>query len=188
MSSKQIKKSKSTKTASKKTTASKSTAKATRAAAKKQEVTKNRAPASGGPGQAAGGAAVTSLDPRMPAAGTVIQKKDRYGIVRCECTVEDGGIRYAATVYRSLSAAAMAAAKDLGLTNKTQNGWTFWGLTKPPRPSNDPVETLERGWARYQGGLAALKDGVTDENRATLRTALRTFSGALGLIHRAALW
>ena len=122
----------------------------------------------------------------MPAQGTVIQKKDRYGIVRCECTVEDDGIRYGATLYRSLSAAAMAAAKDLGLHNKTQNGWTFWGLTKPPRPSKDPVETLERGWARYQGALTALKDGVTDENRrhacsscASTRTPRRSRQRAL---------
>lgn len=48
---------------------------------------------------------------------------DRHGSVRCECTVEDGGVRYAGKVYRSLSAAAMAAAKDLGLTNRTQNLW-----------------------------------------------------------------
>src|SRR4051794_8463426 len=112
MSSKQIKKSKATKAASKKTTISKSTAKAARAAAKKQESTKNTAPSRRGSDRAAGGAAAGSQDPRMPAPGTVIQKKDRYGIVRCECTVEEGGIRYAATLYRSLSAAAMAAAKD----------------------------------------------------------------------------
>jgi hypothetical protein len=175
MSNKQIKKSKSTKTATKKTTASKSAAKATRAAAKTQDLSKNRARVD----RADGGAAAASQDPRMPAQGTVIQKKDRYGIVRCECTVEDGGIRYGATLYRSLSAAAMAAAKDLGLHNKTQNGWTFWGLTKPARASNDPMETLERGWARYQGALADLKDGVTDDNRATLRTTLRTHAQAL---------
>ena len=33
-------------------------------------------------------------DPRLPAPGTVIQKRDRQGTVRCECTVEADGIRY----------------------------------------------------------------------------------------------
>ncbi len=66
-------------------------------------------------------------DARLPAPGTVLQKRDRHGAVRCECTVEEAGVRYAGNVYRSLSAAAMAAAKDLGLTNKTQNGFVFWG-------------------------------------------------------------
>jgi hypothetical protein len=119
------------------------------------------------------------MAPKLPPVGTVIKKTDRYGNVRCECKVEENGFRYDGTTYSSLSAAAMAAAQDLGLTNKTQNGWTFWGLTKPPRPSNDPVETLERGWARYQGALTALKDGVTDENRATVRSALHTHAQAL---------
>ncbi|MEO7729618.1 MAG: hypothetical protein ABIY55_01495, partial [Kofleriaceae bacterium] len=68
---------------------------------------------------------------RLPPPGTVIEKKDRYGNVRCKCTVEATGIRYNRQEYRSLSAAAMAAAKDLGLKNKTQNGFTFWGLSKP---------------------------------------------------------
>ena len=62
-------------------------------------------------------AAPTTPDPRLPAPGTVLQKKDSHGAVRCECTSEDGGIRYADKVYRSLSSAAMVAAKDLGLTN-----------------------------------------------------------------------
>src|SRR5690606_28454387 len=43
-------------------------------------------------------------DPRLPAPGTLIQKRDRHGAVRCECTVEEGGIRYEGSLYRSLSA------------------------------------------------------------------------------------
>jgi Protein of unknown function (DUF2924) len=70
-------------------------------------------------------AAPAAPDARLPAPGTVLQKRDRHGAVRCECTVEEGGFRYAGEVYRSLSAAAMAAAKGLGLQNKTQNGWAF---------------------------------------------------------------
>jgi hypothetical protein len=118
--------------------------------------------------------------PRLPAPGTVIQKRDRYGQVRCECTVEEGGIRYRANLYRSLSAAAMAAAKDLELTNKTQNGWTFWGLTKPPRPSKDSVEILLRGWERFRATLMPIvKAGVTDDNRAKVLAALHKQSETL---------
>jgi hypothetical protein len=118
-------------------------------------------------------AAPGTPDPRLPPPGTLLQKRDRHGVVRCECAVEEGGIRYAETVYRSLSAAAMAAAKDLGLQNKTQNGWAFWGLTKPTRRPSDPLAALERVWERYQGNVEALvKDGVTDENRSQVVAAI----------------
>ena len=119
-------------------------------------------------------AAPTTPDPRLPVPGTALQKRDRHGAVRCECTVEDGGIRYAGKVYRSLSSAAMAAAKDLGLTNKTQNGFTFWGLSKPPRRPSDPLVALDHAWDRYHGNVEALvKDGVTDENRSKVVAAIR---------------
>jgi len=169
MSKKQIKK-----TASAKTTAAKKSkpkAASARAPAKKQAASQA---ATAEPAQriARGGT--------MPPVGTVIKKIDRYGVVRCECTVEEGGIRYERTLYSSLSAAAMAAAKDLGLTNKTQNGWTFWGLTKPARPSSDPLETLPRAWERYRGSVtAAVKDGVNDENRDKVRVALDTHAQEL---------
>lgn len=112
-------------------------------------------------------------DPRLPAPGTLLQKRDRHGAVRCECTVEEGGVRYAGKVYRSLSSAAMAAAKDLGLGGKTQNGFTFWGLSKPPRKAGAPLVQLERAWERYHGNVVALvKEGVTDENRAAVLTTI----------------
>jgi hypothetical protein len=112
-------------------------------------------------------------DPRLPPPGTLLQKRDRHGAIRCECTVEAGGFRYAGQVYRSLSAAAMAAAKDLGLANKTQNGWTFWSITKPARSPSDPLAALERVWERYQGNVEALvKQGVTEENRSRVVTAI----------------
>lgn len=113
-------------------------------------------------------------DPRLPAAGTLVQKRDSHGAVRCECMVEEGGVRYAGKVYRSLSSAAMTAAKDLGLTNKTQNGFVFWGLSKPPRRRGDPMVVLERAWARYHGKVEALlKESVTDENRTKVVAAIR---------------
>ncbi|HVW29251.1 MAG TPA: DUF2924 domain-containing protein [Polyangiaceae bacterium] len=121
-------------------------------------------------------------DPRLPTPGTLLQKRDRHGAVRCECTVEESGVRYDGTIYKSLSAAAMAAAKDLGLTNKTQNGFVFWGLSKPPRRSGDPLEAITRSWTRYHDQVTALlKDGVTDDNRvevaATITEHLQAFEG-----------
>jgi len=112
-------------------------------------------------------------DPRLPAQGTTIEKHDRHGAVRCKCTVEEGGIRYSGKVYTSLSGAAMAAAKDLDLKNKTQNGYIFWGLIKPPRPASDPLVALERAWERYRDRVETLvKEGVTEENRGKVAAAL----------------
>jgi hypothetical protein len=112
-------------------------------------------------------------DPRLPPPGTLLQKLDRHGKVRCECTVEESGFRYAGELYRSLSAAAMAAAKDLGLNNRTQNGFAFWGITKPSRRPSDPLTALERSWERYQRSAEALvKDGVTQENRSQVAAAI----------------
>lgn len=113
-------------------------------------------------------------DPRLPAPGTVLQKRDRHGAVRCECNIEEGGVRYAGKMFRSLSSAAMAAAKDLGLNNKTQNGFTFWGLSKPPRRTSDPIAALERAWERYHSNVTALvKEGVSDENRSKVVSTIR---------------
>jgi hypothetical protein len=189
MSKKQTKKSTPTrKTASTKNTELKSKATAARVIAQKQpgkRVAAATAAAQVGPNHAASGeAGPRKLEPRMPAAGTLIQKRDRHGTVRCECTVEEGGIRYGGNLYRSLSAAAMAAAKDLGLTNKTQNGFTFWGLSKPPSRSSDPLAALDRAWERYHGNVAAVvKDGVTDENRAKVAATIRKHAQMIGGLH-----
>ena len=112
-------------------------------------------------------------DPRLPAVGTTIEKRDRRGAVRCSCTVEKGGIRYEGRVFTSLSGAAMAAAKDLGLRNKSQNGYIYWGLIKPSRPASDPIQALERAWERYRDRVEALvKEGVTEENRSKVAGAI----------------
>lgn len=119
-------------------------------------------------------ATLRTPDPRLPAPGTLLQKRDRHGAVRCECTIEADGIHYAGKVYRSLSAAAMAAAKDLGLTNRTANGFVFWGVSKPPRKAGDPLVALERAWERYHGNVAALvKERVTDQNRAAVLSTIQ---------------
>ena len=119
-------------------------------------------------------------DPRLPPPGTVLQKKDRHGNLRCEATVEEGGIRYNGNLHRSLSAAAMAAAKDLGLGG-SQNGFLFWGVVKQERRAADPVAALERAWERYHGRAAALvQAGLTDENREAVRAAIEKQAKEIG--------
>lgn len=110
------------------------------------------------------------VDPRIPPVGTVIQKLDRHGSVRCECKVEADGFRYNGQLYSSLSAAAMAAATDLGLENKTQNGFTFWGLEKR---AGDPVGMLKQASDVFgRKAKAAITGRVTDDNRESLATSL----------------
>jgi hypothetical protein len=108
-------------------------------------------------------------DPRLPPPGTVIEKRDRQGSVRCKCAVEEDGIRYEGKLYKSLSAAAMAAAKDLDLGGKTQNGFTFWSLSKPSRHAADPLEALGRAWERYRERATSVVGGVKDDDRARVR-------------------
>ena len=88
-------------------------------------------------------------DPRLPEPGTVLRKVDRQGNARCECTVEADGIRYGGKLYRSLSAAATAAAADLEVKG-AQNGYVFWCLSRPTRAGEDPLTRLQKSWDRYQ--------------------------------------
>jgi hypothetical protein len=115
-------------------------------------------------------------------------KKDRQGTIRCECTVEQEGIRYQGMLYRSLSAAAMAASKDMGLGGRAQNGYLFWGVIKQPPRESDPVAALERAWERYEyrakGIMAA---GLNDETKAKVQSTVRKHAAALeGLQSRVA--
>ena len=120
-------------------------------------------------------------DERLPPVGTVLRKVDRHGNVRCECTIEEGGIRYNGTLYKSLSAAAIAATKDMGLKSKTMNGWSFWGLTKPARPMRNALESLERAWERYRqhAEIVAAQSGTGDEERAQIRQAIEKHAETL---------
>lgn len=120
-------------------------------------------------------------DPRIPEPGTVIQKRDRHNKVRCECTVEENeSVRYNGTQYRSLSAAAMAAAKDLGLGGRAQNGFTFWGLSKPTRKDADPLPAIDKAWKRYRDRLeATIKNRISDENRDRVRALVEQHSEAM---------
>jgi len=125
-------------------------------------------------------AAPRARDPRLPAPGTVLQKKDRQGDVRCECTVEQDGIRYQGTLYRSLSAAAMAASKDMGLGGRAQNGYLFWNIIKQPAREKDPVAALERAWERYESrAKVIMAAGLDDETKAKVLGAVRKHAAAL---------
>lgn len=76
--------------------------------------------------------------------------------MRCECTVDAGGYRYEGKLYESLSGAGAAAAKALGLSGGSFNGYVFWGLTKPS--GRDPLHRVEHLWQRYSNAAAqALK-------------------------------
>lgn len=165
-------------------TETKSTEKKTKATAAKAAPSKKApkppkvAPAASAPAIAP--AVAAAPDPRLPAPGTVIQKRDRHGRVRCECTVEKDGIRFEGKTYSSLSAAAVAAAKDLGLAGKAMNGFVFWGLTKPPRPGADPVAALERAWERYRGVAESIAtDGVSDDKRGKVKALIAKHAQAL---------
>lgn len=121
-----------------------------------------------------------SPDTRLPAKGTVLQKRDRQGTVRCECAIVEGGVQYRETVYRSLSAAAVAAAKDLGLAAKALNGFTFWGLTRPARKETDPIAVLEKAWTRYWSHLVSTLEQVKEgEHREPVLTTIQRHARVL---------
>jgi len=116
-------------------------------------------------------------DPRLPPVGTVIIKQDRHGAERARCTVMDAGIEYNGTTYKSLSAAAMAAAKDLNLGGTTQDGFAFWKLKKPAArvaAAKDPVDWLGKAWDRYRERAAnSVKTDGAHEDRAKVRDTLQ---------------
>jgi len=116
--------------------------------------------------KAAKPASVAELPSTALTPGTVLRKLDRAGKSRCECTVEQGGYRYKTTLHASLSAAAAAAAKDLGLSGASFNGYVFWGLSKPS--GRDPLHRIEHLWQRYSNAAAALLKGDTAEKSAGL--------------------
>jgi len=96
--------------------------------------------------------------------GTVLRKLDRKGKTQCECIVEAEGYRYKGTVHGTLSGAAAAAAKDLGLSGTSFNGYVFWGLTKPGRAT--ALDRLEHLWNRYSSAALAMLKGA--EKAATV--------------------
>jgi hypothetical protein len=125
-------------------------------------------------------------DPRLPPVGTVLKKFDRrHDAVRCECKVVESGIEYKGEIFKSLSGAACAAAKDLGVNGQV-NGWLWWGLTKPDARAKNPVQAIEKVWERYNARVKAIAgaglDAGTKKQVAELledhRTKIAEASGA----------
>lgn len=118
-------------------------------------------------------------DPRLPPVGTVLVKRDRDGRARCECTVEETGVRYRSNLYRSLSGAATAAAADLGIKGRL-NGYLFWGIIKATRPQKDPGEYLRKIAARYEEQVTALlRSDSAPDTRTQVRRELEAHAAHL---------
>ncbi len=119
----------------------------------------------------AASSALSARDPRLPEPGTVLRKVDRQGNLRCECTVEADGVRYSGKLYRSLSAAATAAAADLDVKG-AQNGYVFWGLSRPARAGEDPLTRLQKSWARYEACARSVVATAPTERKSELLAAI----------------
>ncbi len=118
----------------------------------------------------------------LPPVGTVIQKRDRKGELRCECKVVDGGIDYKGTTYKSLSAAALAASKDLGLGASTLDGWSWWGLKTrdtQPAPKKNATASLDRAFTKFRAKAEAIVKAATDDDRPKVLSAIRAHGAAL---------
>jgi hypothetical protein len=103
----------------------------------------------------------TERDPRLPPPGAVIRKLDRHGAVRCECTVTADGVEYKGEIFKSLSGAAMAAAKDLNISG-SQNGYLFFGLQKQVARAKNPVQVIEKAWDRYSARVKGISAANLD--------------------------
>ncbi len=126
-------------------------------------------------------AAPKEPDPSLPAVGTMLEKHDRKGQVRCQCQVVEGGVLYSRTTYKLFSAAALAASHDLGLKTKAVDGWSFWGLKTRTTPagSKNALERLERAWKKYRERADAVAKSATGDDRDQVLDALRAQGTAL---------
>jgi hypothetical protein len=123
-------------------------------------------------------------DARLPEVGAVIQKRDRKGELRSECKVIEGGIEYKGTIYKSLSAAALAASKDLGLGASTLDGWSWWGLkTRPAQPAakkgKDIGEALERAFTKYRDRASTIVKDATGDDLIKVANTLKAQAAEL---------
>lgn len=70
-------------------------------------------------------------DERLPAIGTVLRREAGGRLVECRVGLDT--FHYAGESYPSLSAAARAASRSLGLFSDAVNGYVFWRLAERPR-------------------------------------------------------
>lgn len=155
-------------TATKQTTTSKASRKAAGA------TTKARAGQLG----TKGAAKALRADKRLPAAGTVLRKVARNGR-SAECTIEAAGVRYNGRIYRSLSGAAVAAAKKLRLTSTNLNGFAFWGLGRAKKTEAQLLAELNRSFGRYCTKARGLLELYGHREQST--TAVEQHAVQLGL-------
>jgi hypothetical protein len=93
--------------------------------------------------------------------------------------VDPAGIRYREVLYRSLSAAASAAATDLGL-KPVQNGFVFWSVSKAGLASRNPVEYARLLAERYRTRVQQLLHQTrSDDDRLRLRGEIEAHARAL---------
>jgi len=87
--------------------------------------------------------------------------------------VTEAGFIYNGTEFRSLSAAAMAAAKDQG-TKGAVNGWLYWGLIRAQPREIDPVAALQTAWDRFHERASRAFTAAKDDEAALgkLKTAV----------------
>ncbi len=97
----------------------------------------------------------------MPPPGTVIWKFDRRGGIRCECEVVEGGFEYKGEIFKSLSGAATAAARDLGVAGQ-QNGYVFFGLASAEPKLKNPVQVIEKAWERHSARVKKISAANLD--------------------------
>lgn len=134
----------------------------------------------------ASGTAPRMRDGRLPPIGTKLLKHDRLGRVRCECEVTAQGFVYRSTTYRSLSAAAAAAAKDLGISTAV-NGYVFFSLAKPSRTAKDPVEDLAALGEKYAARASLLLKGASSsDSGAGIRRTIEAHAKAVDGVLKAA--
>ena len=121
---------------------------------------------------------VVERDPRLPPPGALIEKKGRDGKVRSSCNSTDTNeVVYKGEVYKTISGAALAAAKDLGLEVKTLNGFAWWGLIK--NEGGGRTVSLEKKAERVNVLLDKLEkvamgfDSVTDGLVMSFITAMK---------------
>ena len=118
-------------------------------------------------------------DPRIPPPGSVLSRTDRHGTVRCQATVLEDGINYDGKFFKSVSAAAKAAADDLGLKNKTQDGYAFWHLKTLERTATNKTAKLEKAWTRFVSIANEMVAGSTNDTKSAVHSAIDTKAVAL---------
>lgn len=129
-------------------------------------------------GATGGDEAPAARDPRLPPVGTLLTKKDRDG-KEVTCKVLEAGVEYKGETFKTLSGAARAAAKDLGLAT-SQNGFLFWGVIHQARAIGDPSLALIKAYDRFDKVVDAVTASKPEGAvKAQLAESLRQFAAEL---------